>query len=724
MKDSKREYPVCIDPTFVWNNTNAERLSTAYICSSSPTKTYTDKNTNILCVGKRNTNSDVCRAFMNFGGLNTLVTGSYVDKAILKINTTSASSDMPIYARLLTSNWSASTVNYSNQPEKYEGVLGQAKTTKSSETIKMTLDADMIYDMSRNKETMYGIELSDSEDDSNKSSSKSAWVFNGVSMNGTKIPSLEIEYYDNIDKTISPQIQYKVYQEGKGWSKLAEDGITAGDIKSKKPITALQFNIVSNCYINTNYDIISIRGCYDNNNWTDWVSGGGTIGNISDNKKLKAIQMKCSTNYWKLYYRVCDKEKGWLGWTSDEVAAGNTTSNGSIVGIQAILVPGIQEYYEYLDENNKVKTNGAPGICTNSSIYKYSIAFGSSTQIRKSESSYKYKVYLKNGTCIEGKTPGNSYKELFGGDSANYIVGCGLSFNSVNMKAKYDIIHRSCGKNAKDEDCWKKNEDISGKTNNDEGPLEMLRSKVVPKSYVEGKKSCISDGFVFGQDSFSFENCRAGFGYYNIVPTSKIPQKVLFDIFGEKKGKNIFIYQSNEDDWHGSCFGVCALNWLLYNNKYDISPYLSVIDKHTESLNGIAGQNYKKNNKKVTRLIELLQAYCTIGARYDGDLEDIVNILLNNPNKIYILSMLSYSVDADHALIAYGINKLSNGKYKVLLYNPNLASANDEIIIDLDYNTAYYRGVKKDIYLNILEFSGEIKEQTDKIFSYVKNNEW
>lgn len=53
---------------------------------SPQTDNYTDENTNILCVGKRDTAKDLCRAYLKFEGVESLLAGMYVEKANLELN--------------------------------------------------------------------------------------------------------------------------------------------------------------------------------------------------------------------------------------------------------------------------------------------------------------------------------------------------------------------------------------------------------------------------------------------------------------------------------------------------------------------------------------------------------------------------------------------------------------------------------------------------------------
>ena len=73
LEDADRAYPVTIDPTVTWNTSDVRKFSSAYVCSTAPNSNYTDENTNILCVGKRDTAKDLCRAYLKFEGVESLL---------------------------------------------------------------------------------------------------------------------------------------------------------------------------------------------------------------------------------------------------------------------------------------------------------------------------------------------------------------------------------------------------------------------------------------------------------------------------------------------------------------------------------------------------------------------------------------------------------------------------------------------------------------------------
>ena len=103
LEEENRAYPVTIDPTVKWNTSDARKFSSAYVCSTAPNKNYTDANTNILCVGKRETSKDLCRSYLKFEGVESLLAGMYVEKASMELNFQQADANMKMYVRQVTS---------------------------------------------------------------------------------------------------------------------------------------------------------------------------------------------------------------------------------------------------------------------------------------------------------------------------------------------------------------------------------------------------------------------------------------------------------------------------------------------------------------------------------------------------------------------------------------------------------------------------------------------
>ncbi|MCR5798093.1 MAG: DNRLRE domain-containing protein, partial [Eubacterium sp.] len=159
LKSKKTTYPVKIDPTISWDESNAYKCDSAYVSKAYPEKTYKGSNLNIMCVGGREKAEDQCTAFLRFGGLNGPVTGKYIDKVKLTIKTVDSSKNMGVDIYNLTSSFSPTNVRYSNQPKSEDVPLAHIETSKASEIIEVNLDNEQIYERTRNDESIYGFKF-------------------------------------------------------------------------------------------------------------------------------------------------------------------------------------------------------------------------------------------------------------------------------------------------------------------------------------------------------------------------------------------------------------------------------------------------------------------------------------------------------------------------------------------------------------------------------------
>ncbi len=684
LQSAERKYPVTIDPSITWTS-KAAQTSSAYVCKSSPNSTYTDENTNILCVGKRNTSSSVCRSYIKFEGVNAALADMYVDRATLTLNTTQANTGMSVYVRNVCSSWNAGTITYNSQPKKIEGVLGSFKTTKSGEKIQVSLDANMLYNYVRNEESLYGVELTDSNDDSNISSTKTVWIYNSLSMNNTKIPKLEVEYYD-VDETTTPQLKYQVYRKGAGWSTWEEDGETAGDLNESRKLRALKMDFEANGF---NVGTVKYRAYFENSGWTDWKSEGESVGNINSDENMKTVEMKVLSGnnlsgqsiYYSVYYRTYIKNRGWIGWAKNGETAGDYSNGSCVEGIQAVVVPVLRHkrWYSLNGENDVgyfFDINFDQAVGEKSKLYGIASIFYDPKLAVKNK--LKIVTYTQNGSVDSGST--EKEFSFYGGTEENYITGYTIEAENKDLAAKYDAEHVASATDPMVmEESWAKNENISG-TKTKEGALEMFCARLVPKDYVEGERACYSDRFLVQEDGYSFDNRNTSFEYDDDY---RIPQEKYIAIYGETEGKNIF---KNSKEWAGSCFGMCLSALLFYNEYWEPREFASGIDKGAQS----AGRLYIQQNRKSRSLTNLIE-YCQISWGLQGQGEDYVSTLKNYPQIIELLQemngkssyiMIMSSDEGDHAVIPLDIQHIGGEKYEIQMYDVNAPRVISRAIID------------------------------------------
>lgn len=234
LQDSERVYPVKIDPTFVWSESDPSRMASAYVCSSVPNTRYTTSNSNIMCVGMREQSSSVCRSYINFKGVTeSLLKGKYIQSVRLRLNTTNSNTGMKIYVRAVTSAWDAGTITYSSQPTRLNSALANFTTSSSSQQINVELSKDVLMGVSQGQLNFTGIELTDSVRDTNTTSSQSAWVFNSSTVNSSKMPKLEITYQES-PTTASSVTLGNAYQKAGSNAVISWSGITSPGLSSVK----------------------------------------------------------------------------------------------------------------------------------------------------------------------------------------------------------------------------------------------------------------------------------------------------------------------------------------------------------------------------------------------------------------------------------------------------------------------------------------------------------
>ncbi|WP_026834764.1 DNRLRE domain-containing protein [Eubacterium xylanophilum] len=675
----KMSYPVSVDPSLVWDESSISDMVSAYVCSSTPNSCYTIANTRIMCVGKRDTNQDVCRSYIRFQGLESLLTGKYIDSATLALVVSQTDSSSNVNIRQVNSAWNTSTLTYANQPIRENGVLA-SMTLSSGGSKNFTLNTDSMNERILEGNSFYGFEMTDSEDDTNVTSTKSTWIYNSHSYNGSGVPKLTIVYYDRDDCDECPHLSYRIYKNDGNWTAYSEDGFGAGGSTTSSRMRAIQMDLDSN-----NYNIGDVKYMiYKNNAWTNWVSCGSTAGNTSDSGYVKAIKMKATDNsgaessYYDIYYRVYVPGKGWLGWALNEQQAGDYGSSSCISAVEALLVPKLKYRLKYKNmSTGTVTTSGyydgsSFGLHTNDVNEIISIG----TQFADPYMQQKHSVYvradLENGGYSEGNIGKNSLVTLVGGSETNKLTDFTMRGTDVSIRARYNIEHNATKRMVGAvEGKWNKDLLKDGNTS----VAEVASIQIVPRTFHRGEKACYSSAFIPEENGYCFSNSSYSFGY----PSGyAIPLQRYTELFGEILGTTLY---NSGNQWGGSCYGMCSSSVLFKSSYWNFTQIRSNIDKNVNRVFSLEIPRGKKDDRQ-TKLIE----YCQIvlsgiaywGAPYEataGNYQNIISYLQNNSlgNKyvMYINYVDNQSNVIAHAVVPIGVHQEQNGTYTIDLYDPN-----------------------------------------------------
>ena len=679
LEDADRAYPVTIDPTVTWNTSDVRKFSSAYVCSTAPNSNYTDGNTNILCVGKRDTAKDLCRAYLKFEGVESLLAGMYVEKANLELNFHQSDAGMKMYVRQVTSGWGAPEITYSNQPKRAETL---AEITASANMGKTTvpLDEELLDSRARDEGRMCGYEITTSKDDSDTSSGKSAWIYNSVSVNGTKIPKLTIEYYDKEDYTDCPRITYKVYDEGKHWSVEGNDGGFAGDNEGEDAMAARAFqaSVSANGYSIPSTGI-KYRAYGDEAGWSAWKTNGAAAGDTSKTYNMKAVEMQWNTTsaenaYYDLYYRVYVPGRGWLGWAKNAQTAGDYTKGNYISAMEAVIVPKIRYRLEYVasDGTSKV-TDPSPGnkFCFNREDSKIITGIGIAYVDQKLNDKYNIsiRVYTNDRKSIQDYAIKGGKLSIVG--NGKNITGYSASFLDVTHRMRYNIQHVGSSLNANLKDGkWENNEVYSGDVNENE-LVKILSVRSAPKDYIAGKRACITGKFRVDEDGYGFVNTWGSFGY---SAGYKVPKEKYIALYGEVRGTQIY----ESETWQGACFAMSLSSQLFFHKYWDMSKAVSNMESGSEMLYNLYPQ-YLKKDKKIRDLLEYLQISQSISIQdrpqgsdcfVQEDYARIVNWLQQDSSQSHILYV--GGTNGCHAVVPLNIKQKNNGDYDIEIYDNNI----------------------------------------------------
>ena len=678
----ERKYPVTIEPSITWSST-AVQTSSAYVCRTSPNSTYTDENTNILCVGKRDTANDVCRAYMQFAGLNETVLGKYVEEATMTIHTYGATTGMPIYVRNVTEGWDASSITYANQPEKEMDVVAKFTTTTRGQKVKIELDANMLHHRVKGNKGLYGFEFTDSARDSNLTSAKTTWIYNSVSVNSSKIPKLQVTYHD-VDYSTTPQLRYKVFQNESHWSGFSEDGLTAGALEAGERFRAIYMNLEENGY---NTGCLQYRVCFENSGWTSWTSENKVSGNLSTSERMKAIQIRLTTSIteetlavnYDVYYRVYTTRSGWLGWAKNGAEAGDYQEGVSVVGMQAVVVPKLQYKQWYLSDGTEINDIGEQNQFLTAATSGTKItALSVKTKDDDFGDDHGVSIQTYSSRATSQSLIKKNHERI--GDISNYPVnGYYVIFADADTRAKYDIEHMASVDNAIEEERWKKNREVSGAILNG-STVETVSVRAVPKGYKDGKRACYSKGFVMYEDSFSFVNRRSDFNYPNPYYISK--DKVRF-VLGNT--------EAEDWKWGGSCYGMALASLLFSRGASNPSDFVGNIDEGAKTTSQLIVPR-GKCDKKCTDYIEYLHVSQSLrygdNEGWTSDPRKVADKLVAYAGKKYIMLLTSYK--GGHAVVPLGATTSDGVHYEVQLYDVN--NPNEIMTAKINYanNTFLY----------------------------------
>ena len=747
LEDADRAYPVTIDPTVTWNTSDVRKFSSAYVCSTAPNSNYTDGNTNILCVGKRDTAKDLCRAYLKFEGVESLLAGMYVEKANLELNFQQSDAGMKMYVRQVTSGWGAPEITYSNQPKRAE-TLAEITATANMGKTTVPLDEELLDSRARDEGRMCGYEITTSKDDSDTISGKAAWIYNSVSVNGTKIPKLTIEYYDKEDYTDCPRITYKVYDEGKHWSVEGNDGGFAGDNEGEDAMAARAFqaSVSANGYSIPSTGI-KYRAYSDEAGWSAWKTNGVAAGDTSKTYNMKAVEMQWNTTsaenaYYDLYYRVYVPGRGWLGWAKNAQTAGDYTKGNYISAMEAVIVPKILYNIAFKRENTTIGLNvvgGLDGEKYHLSSLENSYVYGVGTIIRDSKMQSNHHINLnakmKNGNTVVSQKNEDDGFRWSKGSTTNGIIQYNARLADVAMRSRYNVEHTgSVAISGIPEEKWKKNKKWTGSELKG-NVLNNLCVRLVPKEYDSGKKACYSAKFEVCEDGYSFANDRDVFDYSE---TYKIAESKYIDLFGQTMGKQMY---ASSKGWEGSCYGMSLSSQMLYHKIWDYRVLTSNIDKNSENVYGLLSQKGKKDTK-IRDLIEYCQlswGFYNCGAngeeKYIGfgktanettnNFENIVKKLQDNTQCYAMIISQKNVPDGEtpwtHSVVPLAIHSLGNNQYKMDIYDVNVPGKIVNGTIDLNAKTFKYSVYDTAYLININELNKLYGDRYKLIINKVQN---
>lgn len=209
-------------------------------------------------------------------------------------------------------------------------------------------------------------------------------------------------------------------------------------------------------------------------------------------------------------------------------------------------------------------------------------------------------------------------------------------------------------------------------------------------------------GFDITRDGWPFRNNYDGFGYLTDEGKSdesyKIPTRIWTDVYGESV--NTYIKASQNGNWRGSCFGMCATAYLYYMEQLDSLGEINEIgydDIRSIRSNGWKRKRYPALNKNsdINNLISQYQVavgseeFIKIREEYqftdDGSYKEmfqrVIEYLQNTRHTLCLEIGWGYDKESEkyssaHALLVDCshtpvVEQVNDAWYKIYLYDPN-----------------------------------------------------
>lgn len=535
-------------------------------------------------------------------------------------------------------------------------------------------------------------------------------------------------YSDALTNVSLPELHYNVYQNDSGWLTHAAEQSPSGSLANTKGIRAFSMDLNPGEFA---VDKVQYRGYYEGIGWTGWKSDNEVAGYPAKSGKMKSIQIRALDDKgnvsggYDLYYRVYVNGKGWLGWAKNGDEAGDYSSGSYIQSISAVLVPGLTYNAYNIGSINNIGGSGKVTVPVkdDSPLFKIGVRFSDIELNPKHR--IETTVYLEDGGSISGlsqtcKSAAISDYNLIGGSSKQYIIGYSMQPTDSVMEAKFDLQHVACAKE-KEEEVWKKNDQISGsKTGN--ATLSMMAARLVPKDYEKGGKACIGNDFSVTEDGFSFSNSSYGFNYPN---SYYISLEKYIDWYGEELGT--MRYQDQEP-WRGNCFGMVLTCQMFLHGKIDVEMFKSNIDSDAGEVFDLVGQRGKRN-RKLTDFIEYMQMNQGIHETADSvstqtrnNLSKLVELLKQDNEYRYMMGLSnSDKDDLRHAVLPIGISESGDGEYEIELYDPGFSGMSFVAKVNTKQNTFSYSDYDAASLHDFYEYYNQHESMYQQIIKKIKD---
>lgn len=240
LNDSKRVYPVTIDPSVTWNGTGD--LPDVYVLKSSGGTNYFSSGVKTFSVGKGS--QGLFRSYFRATELKSKVNNKYVESAKLTIYENGANTKgVKIQIRPAVSEFKCKTVTWNNQPGGSSAILTtftSSGTSGAKKTINLTTWARNIAKGSGDGHKNYGLLFRAA----NESTSSYVKFYGARSSDKSKVPKLAVTYYDgpttaSTVSAVSSANSARTYLQKGESLKVSWSGI------SSKALSYVQYRIVN-----------------------------------------------------------------------------------------------------------------------------------------------------------------------------------------------------------------------------------------------------------------------------------------------------------------------------------------------------------------------------------------------------------------------------------------------------------------------------------------------